>query len=142
LVFYRDILGLPVRARGEERGGEVARIVGVADLHVRWADLCLPDARVLELIEPVHGSHVDVAPDISTPGATHVALRVTDAQAAYHRLVSAGVPVRSEPVALTGSAGWQGARCFYTTDPDGVTIELIEWSSELRASATALGPGS
>ena len=41
-------------------------------------------------------------------------------------LVAAGVEVRSEPIELDEPGSWHGAKVFYSTDPDGVTVELIE----------------
>ena len=49
-----------------------------------------------------------------------------DAAAAHAGLVAAGVEVRSEPIELDEPGYWHGAKVFYSTDPDGVTVELIE----------------
>lgn len=42
LDFYEGLLGLRVRGKGEERGGEIAEITGLCEAHVLWADLHLP----------------------------------------------------------------------------------------------------
>ena len=34
--------------------------------------------------------------------------------------------MRSEPVTISEPGAWEGVRCFYASDPDGVTVELIE----------------
>ena len=49
-----------------------------------------------------------------------------DAQAVYERLAEAGVRCTSEPVTIETVGAWNGSRAFYVSDPDGVTIELIE----------------
>lgn len=127
LRFYHDLLGLRIRDRGEATNGEIADITGIAGAHVRWADLHLPNHQVLELLHYLSPAGRAVTSSDNDPGTTHISLRVDDIDAAYDRLVAAGVPVRSAPVALDEPGDWHGARCFYASDPDGVTVELIEW---------------
>jgi diaminopimelate decarboxylase len=129
LRFYRDLLGLRMRDQGETSNGEIADITGIAHARVRWADLLLPNDQVLELLHYLSPAGTAVSPANNDPGATHISLRVDDIDTAHARLVEAGVPVQSPPVALDGPGHWNGARCFYASDPDGVTVELIEWES-------------
>ena len=126
LAFYRDLLGLALRARGDGLGAEELEITGVADASARWADLELPHGQVLELIEYVTPRGTPSTPNPNDPGATHISLRVSDIEAAYGRLRDAGVSVRSEPVTISEPGAWEGVRCFYASDPDGVTVELIQ----------------
>ncbi|MEA2213283.1 MAG: diaminopimelate decarboxylase [Solirubrobacteraceae bacterium] len=130
LRFYRDLLGLVLRDRGEMSHGELAEITGMSAARVRWADLHLPNQQVLELLEYVSPKGVPVTKADNDPGSTHMALRVDDIDAFHARLVAAGVPVRSSPVTLDDPDDWNGARCFYASDPDGVTVELIEWAHD------------
>jgi catechol 2,3-dioxygenase-like lactoylglutathione lyase family enzyme len=67
-----------------------------------------------------------VRPAPNDPGATHISLRVADADAAHRRLRDAGVPLRGEPITIDAAGAWRGARVFYCADPDGVTIEVIQ----------------
>jgi len=127
LAFYRDLLGLPVRERGEGMGEGVDLVTGVAGARVRFADLRLPGGHVLELLQYLAPPGIEHHPLPNDPGFTHLALRVADVDAVHRRLTDAGVPVRSGPLALEDEGHWAGARCFYATDPDGVTVELIEW---------------
>ena len=126
LAFYGDLLGLSVRARGEAQGTSEFEVTGIADASVRWADLELADGQVLELIEFIDPQGKPVRPRPNDPGATHISLRVADIHAVHERLRDAGVSVRGEPVEITTPGAWQGARCFYASDPDGVAVELIE----------------
>jgi catechol 2,3-dioxygenase-like lactoylglutathione lyase family enzyme len=125
LEFYVGLLGLEVRARGEDQGGDF-EITGIGNAKVRWADLRLPHGQVVELLEYVEprGDGIRAAPN--DPGATHIALRVLDADAVHERLVDAGVAVKGEPTRIDTPGAWQGARAFYASDPDGVTVELIQ----------------
>jgi catechol 2,3-dioxygenase-like lactoylglutathione lyase family enzyme len=58
-------------------------------------------------------------------GSHHVAFRVDDIQATYAELRAKGVRFLSEPQAIDAGvlAGWRWA---YFTDPDGITLELVE----------------
>jgi diaminopimelate decarboxylase len=125
LGFYCDLLGLELRARGDASGAEF-EVSGVPDPRVRWADLLLPGGHVLELIEYVSPRGRPTRPVPNDPGATHIALRVSDGELAYQRLRDAGIQMRGEPKLVDTPGAWAGARVFYCTDPDGVTIELIQ----------------
>ncbi len=126
LGFYRDLLGFTVRGRGDDLGPDELAITGVAQAAARWADLELANGQVLELIEYTNPRGNPSKPNPNDPGATHISLRVPDADAAYARLLEAGVSIRSEPVTVAGPGDWEGVRCFYASDPDGVTVELIQ----------------
>jgi diaminopimelate decarboxylase len=126
LGFYCDLLGLELRDRGEAMGVDELEIVGLPDASVRWADIELPHGQVVELIEYMTPRGEPLAANINDPGAFHISFRVDDVDAVHRRLVEAGVAVRSDPVEVTEEGAWNGARCFYATDPDGVTVELIE----------------
>jgi catechol 2,3-dioxygenase-like lactoylglutathione lyase family enzyme len=128
LLGPRPLAGLlprPARAGLRDRGagsaGAVGEILGTGDAQVEWADLALPDGRVLELLRLPGGP--------PSAGSGHFALGVADAEALHGRLREAGVPLRSEPVTIDDAGDWQGARCFYAEDPDGTVVELIERTS-------------
>jgi diaminopimelate decarboxylase len=129
LAFYCDLLGLELRGRGEADGSSEFAITGLADPAVRWADLKLPHGQVLELIEYQRPRGTPSRPEPNDPGATHISLRVPDADAACERLRAAGASVRTDPVTIDAPGAWDGARAFYAADPDGVTVELIQPSS-------------
>ena len=118
LAFYRDLLGLSLRGRGAGSAGPVGEITGLGDAQVEWADLALPDGRVLELLRLPGGPPI--------PGSGHFALGVAEADAVHRRLREAGVPLRSEPVVIDDEGDWQGVRCFYAEDPDGTVVELVQ----------------
>jgi glyoxylase I family protein len=127
LAFYAGTLGLAVRERGELAGGSAEAITGLAGLRARFADLELGGGRTLELLEFVSPSGPALAPELERPGATHLALHVDDAAAAFRAIGEAGYALVSQAVAEIEDEGfWKGSRAFYCLDPDGVTIELIE----------------
>lgn len=139
LGFYCELLGLPLRGRGEAEGAEEFEITGIADARVRWADIELRRGQVLELIEYVEPRGNPVRPQTNDPGAMHISMRVSDIAAVHARLGEAGVETRTAPVEITDPGPWQGARAFYASDPDGVTVELIQtppgWEVEARTDA-------
>jgi diaminopimelate decarboxylase len=126
LAFYCDVLGLGLRGRGDADGSSEFEITGIANPRVRWADLAMPHGQVLELIEYERPRGTPSRPEPNDPGATHISLRVPDADAACERLRGAGAIVRGDPVTIDAPGAWQGARAFYAADPDGVTVELIQ----------------
>lgn len=126
LEFYSGLLGIPVMQRAEAEGEEVGAITGLGDSHVRIADLDLGDGRVLELLQFLRPAGPPVETEFHQPGSGHLSLRVASAADTHAALVAAGVAVRSEPIELTEPGYWNGARCFYTVDPDGATVEIIE----------------
>lgn len=126
LAFYRDLLGIPLLGQGELEGAEVAAIARYEEAHVRFADLDLGDGRILELLQFLTPAGAPLEPELYRPGSGHLALRVDDADAVHAALREAGVAVRSEPVELDEPGPWHRSRCFYATDPDGVTVEIIE----------------
>ena len=131
LAFYRDLLGLELIHAQEQANEYTRRLVGYADAHLRVAMMRIPGAPLgpsghhLELVEYVvpRGQRADVA--TKNPGAPHLAFVVRDIQAAYRRLLDAGVVFRSEPVAITEGRN-RGGYTVYFLDPDGITLELSQ----------------
>ena len=106
--FYTEILGLRILAethRVERRSHKL--------------DLALPDGTQIELF-----SFPSPPPRLSYPeacGLRHLALAVTDIDAAVQELARHGVAV--EPVRVDELTG---ARFTFFPDPDGLPIELYE----------------
>ncbi|MGV1047576.1 MAG: VOC family protein [Solirubrobacterales bacterium] len=126
LAFYAALLGIPLIDRGESSDDELGAITGLADAVLRWADLDLGEGRVLELLEYRSPPAGRGASGFHNTGQGHFSLRVADADVAHAALERAGVEVRSSPVAIEAEGHWRGCRCFYASDPDGMTVELIE----------------
>ena len=126
LAFYRDLLGIHVHGTGTEESPSVAVVVGVDRARFRYGDLDLGDGRILELLEYLSPKGTPHRPNVYDPGSGHLALRVDDLDAVLRRLKDAGIEPRSPPVELEEPVWWSGARVVYLTDPDGVTVELVE----------------
>lgn len=128
IAFYRDLLGMQLVHQRDTAAPYVSQVTGFAGARLKIALLKVgpEDPHTLELLQYV--SHPGEPTDRATnrPGNGHLALRVDDLQAWYHRLSAAGVEFRSPaPVPLTDGVN-AGAYAVYLRDPDGFTIELIQ----------------
>jgi diaminopimelate decarboxylase len=127
LRFYRDLLGLPVRAQGEDGGPHLAAITGLEGARVRFADLDAGGGRLVELLQYLTPVAAPAPAPPNAAGSGHLGIQVADVAAAAERLRGAGVTIRSRgPVAIEDDGDWAGVTCLYATDPDGFTVELIE----------------
>jgi catechol 2,3-dioxygenase-like lactoylglutathione lyase family enzyme len=124
IAFYRDVLGLPLVDRGELEGEELETLIDHPGARARWAELALGGGQVLELLQYVSPEDAAVEPRPWRAGATHIGLAVGSLDPVLVRVREADVEV-SETVTLS-EPGWEGVRCVYATDPDGVSIELVE----------------
>ena len=126
LAFYNGLLGLTIRERGERTSEVLDAIIGLGPVRLRFAELELGDRRFLELFEYVQPAGVAVESRTCDHGNVHFAVEVDDIEAVHRRLTAAGIVTRSDPVLIT-SGDWTGARAFYSVDPDGVTVECIQF---------------
>jgi catechol 2,3-dioxygenase-like lactoylglutathione lyase family enzyme len=129
LAFYHELLGLPILSQGEVSGDELEAVIGMSDVRLRFAEIAFSDAGFLELFEYLQPQGEAVSPRTCNPGAVHFCLTVDDVEAVHARLTAAGVTTRSAPVTLNRGS-WKGAGVFYAVDPDGVTVELIEFPEQ------------
>jgi lactoylglutathione lyase len=132
LDFYVARVGLVLRARGESQvlaGDEPGA-------HYGWADLELPDGRVVELIAYPEPGESLPPPAFRRPGGGHFALRVADLRATLARLAHAGVEPLAPPTTIAEPGAWEGATIAYVADPDGHALELVEWPRSEDGSAS------
>jgi catechol 2,3-dioxygenase-like lactoylglutathione lyase family enzyme len=129
LPFYRDVLGLEVWIEPTEvfGGEELSRGVGVEGASLRLAVLKV-GASNLELLE--YASPPAPNDEAMPPhglASMHVAFQVDDVLAKMSELESRGVEFLSPPNIVDEGplAGW---RWVYFKDPDGVTLELVEYN--------------
>jgi len=125
VAFYNGLLGIPILGRGEEKEGAATALVGGRSAQFAYADLDLGSGQILELlcfVRPRKESR-SVKPDLHNG---HFGLRVDDLAQTLTRLRRSGFEPRTEPVQLEAPAWWHGTTCVYVTDPDGITVELVE----------------
>lgn len=126
LAFYSGLLEIPVLGSGEEDGIPMPGGDGSSRTRFRYADLDLGGGQILELIQYLRPLGTPLVQRVFDPGSGHLALRVTGMEGVLARLSRAGFPARFEPITISEPAWWKGARIVYVTDPDGVTVELVE----------------
>jgi lactoylglutathione lyase len=101
-------------------GFRVSRTIDTPELNIVFVQL---GASSLELIarkdRPVA---TRTAPRTDGVGLAHVALRVSDIDEVFSQLKEKGVEFSSPPHNATGEP-----RIAFFSDPDGVTLELIQW---------------
>jgi catechol 2,3-dioxygenase-like lactoylglutathione lyase family enzyme len=130
LGFYRDLLDLEVLDQGELSSRESPahrEIIGLGEVRLRFAEIALGDHAFLELFEYLEPRGEATSSRTCDPGDVHFALTIDgDIEGLHRRLTEAGVATRSRPATLTRGE-WIGAKAFYASDPDGVTVEFIEF---------------
>ena len=111
--FYTRSLGLELLDR------QVDREHGEA-----FAFLDLDGCRIeLIMLLDENGDPVAHSPPSPTePFCPHVALAVSDVDAALDKVVKAGARYLKGPMELPGEVRWA-----YAADPDGNVIELVQW---------------
>ena len=131
IEFYRDVLGLSLWFPMEYRGGTLAAITGMPDVHMKGAFMRLGDFR-LELWQYLHPEGMKIAPRTCDVGSAHIAFLVDDIQEVYRNLLAKGVRFRSEPQLGTEPGPGKDTWSLYFEDPSGNTLELIELPPRLR----------
>jgi catechol 2,3-dioxygenase-like lactoylglutathione lyase family enzyme len=109
----------------------IGRIVGYQNCDLSAAFWTLPGGTVLEMIQ-YHNPPTSIQ-DMETYniGNTHLCLETSDIDADYSRLKGRAEFRSSEPVTSVRGP-YKGARICYLRDPDGITIELVEFASGAR----------
>jgi catechol 2,3-dioxygenase-like lactoylglutathione lyase family enzyme len=125
--FYLNILGLEMLTEPSlvADDPELGEGLGVPGAALRMVTFRVEDD-TLELLEySAPPSPIETPMPQNALGSHHVAFRVDDIQAKYGELTAKGVRFLSPPNAIDEGvlAGWRWA---YFTDPDGITLELVE----------------
>lgn len=125
LAFWVDGLGLRLLGRGTVEYPHLDEIVGLADTRIEWAELRVDDGSLVELFRYHRPAGSPVDPSVNNPGTTHLAFEVHDVEAVVSRLRSSGVPTASLKPVTIPFGDWEGWRCAYVREPNGVTVELL-----------------
>jgi len=123
--FYRDILGMTFEWRLEHRGGDaLERVVGLKNVDVSYAMLSGWGGRI-ELFQyhSPQGLPYPQERPVNDHGITHVGFQVDDIEGLYKKMVGHGVRFNSPPQEIR-----PGVKVAYFHDPDGVTLEILQYS--------------
>lgn len=130
--WYTNVLGLEY-VRGQiQHNTYTAKLVGFPDAQLKVAQLRVPGQTIplsrhhIELVEYVHPRGEDIPLDTNRAGVGHWAFVVDDIQAEFNRLKNLGVHFKADaPVAIEQGVN-KGGYTIYFTDPDGITLELLQ----------------
>lgn len=128
IEFYRDKLGLELTLGPTEvfEGDALSAGLGVPNAKLRLAVFKVGHGEIelLQYLSPE--SPVERPVPSNTLGAMHVAFEVENMRQKYEELKSKGIEFLSEPNVVTEGPlnGWTWV---YFKDPDGITLELIEY---------------
>lgn len=146
IAWYTRVLGLELVHRQRGDNAYTRQLVGIESAILEVAQFAIFDrpslysSHILELIQYVEGAgpdHDDLS--VNRVGTAHLALIVTDIQARYEQMSRAGAEFVNPPVRVTEGVNVGGAAC-YLRDPDGITIELMQFGVE-RARALGIEQG-
>ena len=139
--WYTDVLGMELVHRQRQENAYTPVLVGIPGAVLEVAQFALPGIRsrysthLLELVQYVTPDGGSRELPTNQVGVAHLALLVDDLAERYERLSALGVHFQNPPVAITEGANAGGSAC-YLHDPDGITIELMQFSPD---RARALG---
>jgi catechol 2,3-dioxygenase-like lactoylglutathione lyase family enzyme len=120
--FYRDVVGMDIEYRAYHEGEKISRVVGVEDATL---DICVmkKGGVRLELIDYGKPEKKSIQyKDQSTPGLIHIAMKVSDVDAACRRMEEMGFDFNSRPMVTREN----GPKICYFRGPDNVILELYE----------------
>ncbi|MFF1933744.1 VOC family protein [Streptomyces sp. NPDC058228] len=134
--WYVNVIGLKAVHRQDGDNNYTRTLVGVPDAAIRVAQLAFPgsssiwpSSHAIELIEYTRARGKHTAPSPNDVGASHVAFVVDDIDAVCARARRSGARLRNEPVTVTAGCN-RNSRACYLHDPDGHTLELMEYGPE------------
>jgi len=129
IEFYRDKLGLEISLGPTDvfEGDALSRGLGVpgAKLRLVCFKIGKGELELLEYLSPE--SPVDEPMPNNTLGAAHVAFEVDDIEEKYKDLQSQGIEFLTPPNVVT-EGPLEGLSWVYFKDPDGITLELINFN--------------
>lgn len=130
--WYTQVLGLEYVRGQVQHNAYTAALVGFPDAHLKVAQLRVPGQTIplsrhhIELVEYVHPRGEDIPLDTNRAGVGHWAFIVDDIHAEFERLKRRGVKFKAAaPVAIEQGVN-KGGYTIYFTDPDGITLELLQ----------------
>ncbi len=132
--FYTELLGFEETRRAHLKGDWIEAIVGLPDVEADVVYVQPPgDGPRIELLSyrSPKGQAFSENALTNTVGLRHIALRVCNMDATYARLKEAGVEFIGPPTAVPGGVVKHDEgrkRLCYFRDPDGVLLELAEYT--------------
>jgi lactoylglutathione lyase len=124
IAFYRDLLGLELISLAGRDPAFVEKVTGIPGANLKVAYLQAPGHR-LELIQYLNPPGKKLELQTHNVGCAHLAFNVDDLPAMYAKLKARGVHFKSSPLEVSAGPN-KGTLTVYFTDPDGITLELLQ----------------
>lgn len=126
IQFWTEALGFDLSRQGEMGGAFLREATGIDDPRCRMALVTAPNGYPIELLEYSTRLKLGRAPqNAGAIGAAHLAVTVSDIQAAIIRVEAAGWQVNGSPQPIPAGPR-AGTVVAYVSGPDGITIELMQ----------------
>jgi len=125
ICFYCDLLGMKLEWRIDHKKSEaLEKVVSLKNVDVSYAMLSGWGGR-LELFQYHSPAGLPYPPDtrVCDKGITHFAFQVEDIDSLYEKLIAHGVRFNTPPQVIR-----EGVKATYFHDPDGMTVELVQYS--------------
>ena len=130
--WYTEVLGLEYVRSQEQANEYTEKLVAFKNAHLKVAQLRVPGDTIplsrhhIELVEYVNPRGENIPLDTNRTGVGHWAFMVDDIQKEFERMKAFGVKFKAEkPVAIEAGVN-KGGFTVYFTDPDGITLELVQ----------------
>jgi catechol 2,3-dioxygenase-like lactoylglutathione lyase family enzyme len=123
--FYRDVLGMTLEWRIDHRKNEaLEKVLALKNVDVSYAMLSGWGGRV-EIFQYHSPEGQPFPPDkpVCDRGITHFGFQVEDIDGLYEKLLGQGVRFNTSPQVIR-----PGVKATYFHDPDGMTLELVQYS--------------
>lgn len=123
--FYCELIGMKLEWRIDHRKSEaLEKVVDLQNVDVSYAMLSGWGGR-LELFQyhSPPGQSYPIDKPVCDRGITHFGFQVDEIDQLYERLLSHGVRFNTPPLAIR-----PGVKATYFHDPDGITVEFVEYS--------------
>ena len=135
--FWQNVLGFEFSHTAHQKGELAQEITGVEGAEIKLAVLRAPGGHKIELLEylaPADRKRADIRPcDV---GSVHVALLVNDLDSVLERIAASDWKAAGKPQSLQSGPN-AGKRVVYVRDPDGTTIELMQFAKERSSTDVA-----
>ncbi|MBZ4191843.1 VOC family protein [Niabella beijingensis] len=127
ITFYEALTGLKVSNRDEIGGARMARVQGLDDTLIRYANLHLDNLNI-DILEYAIPESETASYRNNQISAMHLCFEVDDINTALERLKEIGVEPEGAPMVFEKEDGLKsgfGTAVVYFRDPDGTNLELI-----------------
>ena len=123
LKFWRDIMELKVVADFWEEGKFIDTVQNLKGVKLHMIKLTAPDGTMIELLKDEN--HPTSSPEknkLCDRGIRHIAFTVADVEKSWRVMTDNGYETLSSPVTSPDGK----ARLFFSRDPEGNLLELVE----------------